>query len=73
MGVRDGLRHDPKSDPVDVNAASESALENLPGVTPAMAAKVIANRPYRHTSDLVHRHILPKAIYDKVGSLLVAR
>ena len=73
LGVRDGLRHDPKSDPVDVNAASESALETLPGVTPAMAAKVIANRPYRDTSDLVHRHILPKAIYDKVGSRLVAR
>jgi radical SAM superfamily enzyme with C-terminal helix-hairpin-helix motif len=72
LGVRDGLRHDPKSDPVDINTASESTLETLPGVTPAMAAKVIANRPYRHTSDVLHRHILPKAIYDKVGSRLVA-
>lgn len=72
LGIRDGLRHDPNNDPVDVNAASESALETLPGVTPAMAAKVIANRPYHRTSDLLDRHILPKAVYDKAGSRLVA-
>lgn len=72
LGVRDGLRHDPNNDPVDINASSENTLETLPGVTPAMAAKVVANRPYHRTSDLLHRHILPKAIYDKVGSRLVA-
>jgi hypothetical protein len=72
LGVRDGLRHDPNNDPVDINVASESTLETLPGVTPAMAAKVITNRPYHRPSDLLHRHILSKAIYDKVGSRLVA-
>ena len=45
LGVRDGLRHDPNNDPVDINTSSEKTLEALPGVTPAMAAKVVANRP----------------------------
>ena len=72
LGVRDGLRHNPNNDPVDINASSETTLETLQGVTPAMAAKVVANRPYHRTSDLVHRHIVPKAIYDKVSSRLVA-
>jgi len=72
LGIRDGLRHDPNNDPVDVNASSEHSLETLPGITPAMAATVIANRPYHRPSDLVHRHVLPKEIYDKVSSRLVA-
>ncbi len=72
LGVRDGLRHDPNNDSVDINTSSETTLETLPGLTPAIAAKVVANRPYHRTSDLLHRHILLKPLYDKVSSRLIA-
>lgn len=72
LGIRDGLRHDPRNDSVDINAASKASLTDLPGVTSSMAGKIIANRPYRRTSDLVERRILPKAVYNKVASRLVA-
>lgn len=72
LGIRDGLRHDPNNDPVDVNTAPKDKLQALPGVTSAMAENIIGNRPYRSSSDLVRRHILPKAVYGKIGSRLVA-
>jgi hypothetical protein len=72
LGIRDGLRHDPKNDPVDINTASRETLQALPGVTPAMAGRIIENRPYKDRSDLIHRHILPKAVYAKIDSRLVA-
>jgi hypothetical protein len=72
LGVRDGLRHDPNNDPVDINTASKGTLASLPGVTPATAERIMEHRPYRHASDLVHRRILSKAVYDRIGSRLVA-
>jgi competence protein ComEA len=44
------------SAPLDINAADLSALQNLPGVGPATAAKIVADReangPYKSVDDL---------------------
>ncbi len=72
LGIRDGLRRDPNSDPIDVNTAPKEKLESLPGVTPAMAVNIMRERPYKQPAELVRRHILPKAVYGKVSSRLVA-
>ncbi len=37
---------------INVNTASASELQNLPGVGPKMAAKLIAGRPYSSMNDL---------------------
>jgi competence protein ComEA len=37
---------------INVNTASATELENLPGVGPKMAAKLIAGRPYSSMNDL---------------------
>jgi len=72
LGVRDGLRHDASKDAVDINTASKENIESLSGVTPVMAERVINNRPYKDTGDLLRRRILPQAVYSKVRSRLVA-
>lgn len=37
---------------VDVNSASAKTLETLPGITPTLAKKIIAGRPYQSMADL---------------------
>lgn len=72
LGIRDGLQHDPNDDAVDVNQSSNEKLRALPGVTALMAQRIIENRPYKKPSELVRRHIVPKAVYGKISSRLVA-
>jgi hypothetical protein len=45
----------------------------LPGVTDPEADRVIAARPYDQPSDLVTRHILSKAQYDKISDRVTAK
>src|SRR4051812_20357229 len=43
---------DPKQAKLDVNAASEEELENIKGIGPAMAKRIIAARPFKNANDL---------------------
>ena len=73
-GIRDGLhqelhrRPDARTDMVDINAASRSTLETLPGITPALSARITAHRPYGATIDLRKRHVLTAGEYDAISS-----
>jgi competence ComEA-like helix-hairpin-helix protein len=42
----------PQNNKLDVNAASQAELENLPGVGPVMAQRIIAARPFNSADDL---------------------
>ncbi len=55
--------------PVDLNSASESALDSLPGVGPATAKKIIAGRPYSGVSDLSRAGLKP-AVIQKLTPLV---
>lgn len=44
---------------VDINSASAEELDKLPGVGPARAKAIIANRPYNGKDDLAQRKIIP--------------
>ncbi len=47
---------------IDLNAASESQLDSLPGVGPATAKKIIAARPYSSVNDLSKAGLSAKTI-----------
>jgi competence protein ComEA len=58
---------------VDINSASSEALKTLPGIDDASAQKIIEGRPYRGTSDLERKRVLPRPVYDKIAIFIVAR
>ena len=63
-GIREGWN---RNKPLDLNTATRDQLMSLPGVTPGEADRVIAARPYTEPHDLVARHILPQAEYDRIA------
>jgi len=58
---------------MDINSASQSDLEKLPGIGEAYAAKIAAGRPYARKDELVSRDIIPQAAYDKIKDRVIAR
>lgn len=55
---------------LDVNRASKAQLQTLPGVTEAIAKKIIKGRPYLTKSKLVTRKVIPMDLYQKIRSLI---
>ena len=62
-----------KSEPVDINTASDSELKAIPGLGDAYVAKIVAGRPYANKTQLKSRNILPGPVYEKVKDLIVAK
>lgn len=71
QGVREGWKRG-SGQALDLNSASESELLELPGITRRDARKIIANRPYRDTHDLVARRILTAAEYAGIRDQITA-
>ncbi len=58
---------------VDINSASAQQLDKLPGIGPARAQAIIANRPYKGKDELAQRKIVPPNVYDQIKDKIVAR
>jgi competence protein ComEA len=58
---------------VDINSASAEELDKLPGVGPARAKAIIANRPYNGKDDLTNRKIIPPNVYNQIKDKIIAR
>jgi len=63
----------PKAGLVDINTATAAELKGLPGVSDADSAKIIQGRPYGDTNQLVSRHVVSEATYDKIKDHVVAK
>jgi DNA uptake protein ComE-like DNA-binding protein len=50
---------------VNLNTASEEQLQEVPGIGPAYAAKIVKGRPYKSVDDLAKAG-LPKATIEKI-------
>ncbi len=57
---------------LDINSASKDELEQLHGIGPMTAQKIIDGRPYRAKSDLVSKKIVTKGEYAKIKDQIVA-
>ena len=69
-GIREGWN---RNQPLDLNSASKEQLVSLPGMTSAEADRVIAGRPYGEPGELVTKHIVSKAEYDKISDRVTAK
>lgn len=70
QGVAEGLK---QKGPVNINKASETDLESLPGIDEAAARRIVDGRPYDAGSDLVKKHLISRTEYDRIANKIVAR
>lgn len=55
---------------VNINTASMTKLETLPGVGPSTAEKIIASRPYSKISDITNVSGIGESSYAKISHLI---
>ncbi len=64
QGVVDGLKH---GGTVNINKATDTQLETLPEIDEASAHRIIDNRPYEDSYELVKKHAITKSQYDHIA------
>ncbi len=70
QGVVEGLK---EKGPIDINKASADDLKTLPGIDDGAAHRIVAGRPWADSTDLVKRHVITRAEYDRIASRIKAQ
>jgi DNA uptake protein ComE-like DNA-binding protein len=69
QGVADGLK---QKGPININRASSDDLKTLPGIDDAAAHRIIENRPYDTAGDMLKKHVISKAEFDRIADKVTA-
>lgn len=51
---------------ISINSASQAQLEELPGVGPVTAGKIISGRPYTDLQELTSRKVITAKIFERI-------
>lgn len=70
QGVREGWTRD---HPLNVNTATRDQLSTLPGITDAMAERIVEGRPYASPPELVTKGVLTRKQYDAIADRVNAK
>jgi competence protein ComEA len=57
---------------IDINKASQAELEELPGIGPVTAGKIIAGRPYSRIEELTEKKIVNTKVWGQIRERIVA-
>lgn len=55
---------------ININTASQSELESLPGIGPVYAQKIIEQRPYSDTNELTSKNVLGSSLFEKIENFI---
>lgn len=67
LGVVAGAQTSTK---IGINSVSQSKLEELPGVGPATASKIISGRPYNDLNELLSKKAVSRSVFEKIKDLV---
>jgi DNA uptake protein ComE-like DNA-binding protein len=68
-GVKEGMG---RQSAININKASREDLLTLPGITEREADRIIADRPFADTHDLVRRRVLSEDEYSRIRDRIIA-
>ncbi len=70
QGVVQGIK---QQRTININRASAADLKSLPGIDDDAAGRIIDHRPYSDSEDLVKRHVISRAEYNRIAGKIEAR
>jgi DNA uptake protein ComE-like DNA-binding protein len=70
QGVAEGIH---QKGPVNINKASADDLKSLPGIDDETAQRIIANRPYTDSGQILKRHLVSHTEYNQISTRITAQ
>ena len=72
QGVKEGWNGD-SGQPVNINSASATELQQLPGISQEDAQEIIRGRPYTNVNELLDKKIISKPEFQAIQSKITAK
>jgi hypothetical protein len=68
--ARPHIKHPARAHQLDINTATKAQLASIPGLNEALAAQIIAHRPYLTKEHLVLNGVLPQPLFLSIRDRL---